>query len=74
MFERWVENPYFQYFTGEEFFRHDVPHERSGLSHWSRRIGDKLDALLAESLRVAHDLYRVSLIKTHEPSRAFRWT
>jgi len=53
--ERWVENPYFQYFTGEEFFRHTFPHERSGLSHWRRRLGDKLDVLLAESLRVAHD-------------------
>ena len=52
---RWVENPYFQYFTGEEFFRHAFPHERSGLSHWRHRIGDKLDVLLAESLRVAHD-------------------
>ncbi|MFQ5620122.1 MAG: transposase, partial [Rhodospirillales bacterium] len=52
---RWVENPYFQYFTGEEFFRHAFPHERSGLSHWRHRIGDTLDVLLAESLRVAHD-------------------
>ena len=34
----------------------DMPHERSGLSHWRGRIGDKLDALLAESLRVAHDV------------------
>ena len=53
---RWVENPYFQYFTGEAFFRHAFPHERSGLSHWRKRIGGKLEALLAESLRVAHDV------------------
>jgi len=52
---RWVENPYYQYFTGEEFFQHAFPHERSGLSHWRHRIGDKLDVLLQESLRVAHD-------------------
>lgn len=52
---RRVENPYFQHFTGEEFFRHRFPHERSGLSHWRKRIGDKLEVLLAESLRVAHD-------------------
>jgi len=52
---RWVENPYVQYFTGEEFCRHAFPHERSGMSHWRHRIGDKLDVLLAESLRVAHD-------------------
>ena len=27
--ERWVYDPYFQYFTGEEFFQHAFPHERS---------------------------------------------
>ena len=52
--ERWVYDPYFQYFTGEEFFQHEFPHERSGLSHWRKRLGDRLELLLAESLRVAH--------------------
>jgi hypothetical protein len=52
--ERWVYDPYFQYFTGAEFFAHEFPHERSGISHWRKRIGGKLDALLAETLRVAH--------------------
>jgi hypothetical protein len=36
-------------------FRHRFPHERSDLSHWRKRLGDKLERLLAESLRVAHD-------------------
>ena len=49
-----VHDPYFQYFTGEEFFQHAFPHERSDLSHWRKRLGDKLELLLAESLRVAH--------------------
>ena len=26
--ERWVYDPYFQHFTGEEFFQHAFPHER----------------------------------------------
>src|SRR6185295_4899681 len=52
--ERWVYDPYFQYFTGEEFFQHAFPHERSDLSHWRKRLGDKLELLLAESLRIAH--------------------
>lgn len=72
---RWVENPYFQYFTGEEFFRHDFPHERSDLTHWRQRIGEKLELLLAESLRVAHatgaletkDLARVTVDTTVQP-------
>ena len=73
--ERWVSDPYFQHFTGEEFFRHAFPHERSGMSHWRRRIGDKLDLLLAESLRVAHeagalktdDLARITVDTTVQP-------
>ena len=73
--ERWVENPYFQFFTGEEFFQHTFPHERSGLSHWRKRLGDKLVLLLAESLRVAHtsgalrprDLVRVTVDTTVQP-------
>jgi IS5 family transposase len=31
--ERWVYDPYFQHFTGEEFFRHEFPHERSAHEH-----------------------------------------
>jgi len=73
--DRWVYDPYFQYFTGAEFFAHAFPHERSGISHWRKRIGSKLDALLAESLRVAHatgalktsDLARVTVDTTVQP-------
>ena len=75
VWERWVHDPYFQYFTGEEFFQHHLPHERSGLSHWRKRLGDKLDILLAETLRVAHeagalqadDLARVTVDTTVQP-------
>jgi IS5 family transposase len=73
--ERWVYDPYFQYFTGEEFFQHRFPHERSGLTHWRQRIGDRLEVLLQESLRVAHDtgalkkddLARISVDTTVQP-------
>src|SRR5437867_7704490 len=73
--ERWVYDPYFQHFTGEEFFQHSFPHERSDLSHWRKRLGDKLELLLAESLRVAHasgalrtrDLARVTVDTTVQP-------
>jgi IS5 family transposase len=73
--ERWVYDPYFQHFTGEEFFQHEFPHERSDLSHWRKRLGDKLELLLAESLRVAHasgalrtgDLARVTIDTTVQP-------
>ena len=53
--ERWIYDPYFQYFTGEEFFQDHFPHERSDLSHWRKWLGSKLELPLAESLRVAHE-------------------
>jgi hypothetical protein len=34
---------------------HDLPHERSGLARWRNRLGDWFEAVLAESLRIAHD-------------------
>jgi IS5 family transposase len=75
--ERWVYDPYFQFFTGEEFFQHVFLHERSDLSHWRKRLGDKLELLLAESLRVAHasgalrnkDLARVMVDTTVQPKK-----
>lgn len=52
--ERWVENPYFQYFCGEEFFCHKLPFDRSSITRWRQRMGEeKLAALLQESLAVA---------------------
>jgi IS5 family transposase len=74
--ERWVENPYFQYFCGEEFFRHELPLERSSLTRWRQRMGEeRLQALLQESLAVAvktaamkpRDLARVIVDTTVQP-------
>ena len=51
---RWVENPYFQYFCGEEFFQHTAPFDRSSMTRWRQRMGEeRLNALLQESLAVA---------------------
>jgi transposase, IS5 family len=52
--ERWVENPYYQYFCGEEFFQHRLIFDRSSLTRWRQRMGEeKLQALLQESLATA---------------------
>jgi IS5 family transposase len=52
--ERWVENPYYQLFCGEEFFQHSLPFDRSSLTRWRQRMGeDKLTALMQESLATA---------------------
>ena len=51
---RWLENPYFQLFCGEEFFQHRLVFDRSSMSRWRQRMGEeKLVALIQESLSVA---------------------
>jgi IS5 family transposase len=54
MCDRWVENPYFQFFCGEGFFQHRLVFDRSSLTRWRQRMGEeKLQAPLQESLAVA---------------------
>ena len=50
----WVENPYYQFFCGEEFFQHELVLDRSSLTRWRQRMGEKrMKALLQESLSIA---------------------
>src|ERR1700694_1617545 len=65
--EQWIENPYYQYFCGEEFFQHRLPLDRSSMTHWRNRRGEeRLQALLQESLAVAT---RAGAMKPSELSR-----
>jgi IS5 family transposase len=41
---RWIENPYFQYFCGEEFFCHALPFDRSSMTRWRQQMGEELIA------------------------------
>jgi IS5 family transposase len=51
---QWTENPYFQAFCGEVWFRHRLPLDRSSLTRWRHRVGpERLEALLAESIAAA---------------------
>jgi transposase, IS5 family len=51
---RWVENPYYQLFCGEEFFQHKLTFDRSSLTRWRQRMGEeKLVTLIQGSLSVA---------------------
>jgi len=65
--ERWVENPYYQFFCGEEFFQHRLVFDRSSLTRWRQRMGEeKLQALIQESLSIAT---RIKAIRPSELSR-----
>ena len=66
--ELWLENPYYQYFCGEELFRHRLPFDRSSMTHWRNRMGaERLQALLQESLAAAT---RSGAIKPADLARA----
>ena len=38
---RWVENPYMQYFCGEQYFRHDFPIHPTSLTRFRKRMSEK---------------------------------
>jgi IS5 family transposase len=65
--QRWIENPYFQFFCGEEFFQHRLPFDRSSLTRWRQRMVEaKLAVLIQESLAVAT---RTEALKPKELAR-----
>ena len=48
---RWVENPYYQHFTGEVFFQHKLPIDPSSLTRWRKRIGEEgVEWLLTQTI------------------------
>ncbi len=73
---RWVENPYWQFFCGFDFFQHEAPIEASTMTRWRQRIGPAgLEEMLKASVGVALDsgmtkpgsLERVSVDTTVQP-------
>ena len=65
--ERWVYDPYFQYFCGEEYFQFELSIERSSMTRWRDRIGPQgLEKVFQESLGVAH---RTGALRTKDLRR-----
>ena len=51
---RWVENPYWQYFCGFDYFQHQVPLHDTTLGKWRQRIGGMdMEHLLKETIQTA---------------------
>ncbi len=74
--ERWVENPYHQFFCGFEFFQHTMPIDPSLMTRWRKRIGpdtleEVLKATVAAALETetvkASSLERVTVDTTVQP-------
>lgn len=63
----WVENPYWQYFCGEQHFQHHLPCDPSSLVRWRQRVGPEgIEKLLRETLEAAQ---RMRALKPAEINR-----
>jgi transposase, IS5 family len=50
--QHWVENPYWQHFSGEQFFQHEVPIDPSSMTRWRLRLGEAgAEAMLKETIQ-----------------------
>lgn len=48
---RWIENPYYQHFTGENFFQHRAPIDPSSLTRWRNGMREKsVEWLLTQTI------------------------
>jgi len=51
---RWVENPYWQYFSGRQHFEHEMPIEPSSMTRWRTRMGEEgAEVLLSQTIQTA---------------------
>jgi transposase, IS5 family len=61
---RWVENPYWQYFCGQEYMQHELPIDPSMMSKWRKRVGtERLEKLLEATI---HTAVAIKALKPHE--------
>ena len=61
--DRWVENPYWQYFCGETYFRHELPFDRTELIKFRLRIGEQGAELILKS---SVDLFGAKAVQEKE--------
>jgi transposase, IS5 family len=74
--ERWVENPYWQFFCGFDYLQHQLPIDPSSLTRWRERIGPAgmeqllaatIDAALTAGVVKPSSLERVTVDTTVQP-------
>ncbi len=64
--ERWLENPYWQFFTGEVVFQTRLPSDASSLTRWRQRLGEAgMEELLAHTINAAHAMQAVEPVIGH---------
>ena len=59
---RWLENPYWQFFTGEVFFQTRLPCDPSSLTRWRKRLGEAgMEELLAQTIAAARSMKAITV-------------
>jgi IS5 family transposase len=59
--QHWVENPYWQHFSGEQFFQHELPIDPSSMTRWRQRLGEaRAEAMLKETIQTGLRMRRSS--------------
>lgn len=54
---QWLENPYWQYFCGNEYFEHDFPIDASSMTRWRKRVSVAgMEKLLGETINAGLDI------------------
>jgi len=65
--EAWVENPYWQHFSGRQYFEHDTPIDPTVMSRFRKRIGEAgAEELLKETIEAG---LKMKAIKPHQLKR-----
>jgi IS5 family transposase len=63
----WVENPYWQYFSGMKYFEHEPPIDPSSMTRWRKRIGESgAEKLLEETIAAG---LKLKAVKPHQLKR-----
>lgn len=69
----WLQNPYWQYFCGMDYFQHKMPIDPSSMTRWRNRFGDAgvstiakalLDAMFDKKIITKSDFKKVTLDTT----------
>ncbi len=65
--ETWIENPYWQYFCGEQYFQHQFPIDPTSMTKWRNRIKDAgMEKLLQQTVTTG---LKIGALKQHQLKR-----
>ena len=60
--QHWVESPYLQHFSGEQFFHHELLIDPSSMTRWRQRLSEAgAEAMLKETIQAG---LRMKVIKS----------